>query len=43
MPAIHGRTAGVSIGMPARARHQIELELDQFRRAVVVGLGADAA
>src|SRR6202795_2048025 len=25
-----------------RARHQIKLELDQFRRAVVVSLGADA-
>src|SRR3954469_3729576 len=27
----------------SRARHQIELELDEFRRAVVVSLGAYAA
>ena len=38
----HGRTAGASTGMPLRARLQVELELDQFRRAVIVGLGADA-
>src|SRR5450755_3576201 len=28
---------------PPRPRHQIELELDQFRRAVIVGLRANAA
>src|SRR5471032_1239562 len=27
----------------ARARHQIKFQLDQFRRAVIIGLGADSA
>ena len=37
-----GRTAGASIFIPRRARHQIELEVDELGRAVLVGLRANA-